>query len=226
MFKCSYGACITKTKRCDGFADCADSSDELRCKPICRYMMIFWETIKFVLTTYVVMYYSKTEYPCSSGECIPNIKICDGITDCKDRSDEKDALCQDISCPEHAFHCQIGGCIQMENLCDGFKDCLDGSDETEVVCKQLKCKEKNCYTVFCPPITSTRLTVTCNELDASGNVKGLISCDRPIPVGTIANYQCKEYYVPSNKDDLNNTKAICQVDGIWSRNVLKCEPGK
>lgn len=69
------------------------------------------------------------------------------------------------------------------------------------------------------------MTIKCNELDDSGNVKGLISCDKPIPVGTLANYECKEFYEPSNENDVNNTKAICQVDGTWSRNILKCEPG-
>lgn len=31
MFKCSYGACISKTDKCNGISNCADGSDEEGC---------------------------------------------------------------------------------------------------------------------------------------------------------------------------------------------------
>lgn len=30
-FKCKYGACISKTKKCDGVKQCIDGSDEEQC---------------------------------------------------------------------------------------------------------------------------------------------------------------------------------------------------
>lgn len=31
MFKCTYGACISKTDKCNGIKNCADNSDEEGC---------------------------------------------------------------------------------------------------------------------------------------------------------------------------------------------------
>lgn len=40
----------------------------------------------------------------------------------------------------------------------------------------------------------------------------------------MAKYNCKSYYQPINHKHLKNTKAICQPDGTWSRELLRCEP--
>lgn len=31
MYRCFYGACIIRSKKCNGIIDCADSSDESQC---------------------------------------------------------------------------------------------------------------------------------------------------------------------------------------------------
>lgn len=77
--------------------------------------------------------------------------------------------------------------------------------------------------VTCPPITSSRLSVKCRH--HTGNPRGLMPCNKPVPVGTVAEYECKEYYVPINNEEINNTKSVCQIDGTWSRKILKCIPG-
>lgn len=78
-------------------------------------------------------------------------------------------------------------------------------------------------TLRCPAITSSRILINCNE--ASGVKEGVINCSKPVPIGTVAEYSCKEYYEPYTEEDAYNTRAVCQIDGAWSRNILKCEPG-
>ncbi|KAK4875624.1 hypothetical protein RN001_012046 [Aquatica leii] len=53
-------------------------------------------------------------------------RICDGIVDCQDLSDEKSCT----YCPSDHIHCGIGRtCILSTKRCDGTIDCPDGSDE-------------------------------------------------------------------------------------------------
>ncbi|KAH0554135.1 uncharacterized protein LOC123264198 isoform X2 [Cotesia glomerata] len=85
---------------------------------------------------------------CTEGKCIPFERICDGIQDCRDGSDEnednclrKKAYCNDlvddepnnplcgIRCSIRQLRCENGDCISKDLFCDGYADCGDGSDE-------------------------------------------------------------------------------------------------
>ncbi|XP_068217563.1 low-density lipoprotein receptor-like [Palaemon carinicauda] len=64
-FQCCNGDCIPSSKRCNGYPECIDQSDEYECT--C----------------------SPEEFRCQrDGQCIDSRKKCDGRTDCSDGSDK------------------------------------------------------------------------------------------------------------------------------------------
>lgn len=64
---------------------------------------------------------------CMNGECIIKSKICDGIFDCADGSDENS--CSSGRCEPNEFKCNNRKCVLKTWRCDGENDCGDGSDE-------------------------------------------------------------------------------------------------
>lgn len=76
------------------------------------------------------------EFKCrNDGACISNVKVCNGVEDCPDGTDELG--CSDksaptdnsFSCPGGYFACGINFCIDPSAVCDGNKNCPDGLDE-------------------------------------------------------------------------------------------------
>lgn len=143
--------------------------------------------------------------------------MCNGIRECPAGEDETQ-LCQPQICPKHTFRCSYGKCISMKALCDNFNDCIDGSDESDLLCKAIGCSGPDCDFINCPQITSSRLNISCEFNDKK------VSCENEMKPGTVAKYACKEFYQPSSVIDAFNNEAICQKDGKWSTEMLKCEP--
>ncbi|KAM9852302.1 suppressor of tumorigenicity 14 protein homolog isoform 2-T2 [Aulostomus maculatus] len=122
MFACASGICIGKEQTCDGWNDCGDMSDEMKCK--C----------------------AKDQFSCGNGLCKPKLWVCDRVNDCGDGSDEKSC-----SCEENEWRCGDGVCMPQDVVCDTKKDCEDGSDEASCktspgICSDFsfKCKNGNC----------------------------------------------------------------------------------
>lgn len=64
-------------------------------------------------------------YSCGN-HCISENKVCDGIIDCEDKSDELNCDCE---LKDH-FRCSGNiSCVENIRKCDGRVDCWDASDE-------------------------------------------------------------------------------------------------
>ena len=67
------------------------------------------------------------------GECHPDNKICDGIQDCLDGTDELTCvLNSSLLCDLDQFLCPSTAamCTSLAKMCDGIDDCPDGFDES------------------------------------------------------------------------------------------------
>ncbi|CAH1265085.1 SORL1 [Branchiostoma lanceolatum] len=70
---------------------------------------------------------------CELGSCVPETKLCDGVRDCYDESDESGCVCTSAE-----FRCgNSSRCVPLSGVCDGVTDCEDASDE-------LMCQFKFC----------------------------------------------------------------------------------
>lgn len=121
-FACNSGICIAKELQCDGWNDCGDMSDEMKCR--CE----------------------KDQFPCGNGLCKPKLWVCDRVNDCGDGSDEKQC-----SCEENEWRCGNGVCLPQDVVCNNKKDCEDGSDEASCktspgICSDFsfKCNNGDC----------------------------------------------------------------------------------
>ncbi|KAG9482148.1 hypothetical protein GDO78_011047 [Eleutherodactylus coqui] len=136
QFTCKSGRCIDLARKCDGWNDCGDSSDEASCN--C----------------------SALQFRCKTNQvCKPRFFLCDGVNDCGDGSDE-----QDCQCPDKYLKCRNGKCVPQEQKCDKTDNCGDGTDESEcgnaqtTACTQntYKCDNGECITKLNPQCDGTK----------------------------------------------------------------------
>uniref|UniRef100_A0A3Q3IC56 Zmp:0000001114 n=1 Tax=Monopterus albus TaxID=43700 RepID=A0A3Q3IC56_MONAL len=120
-FTCNSGICIAKELKCDGWNDCGDMSDEMKC------------------------HCEKDQFSCLNGLCKPKMWVCDRVNDCGDGSDEKRC------CEENEWRCGNGDCLPQGVVCDKKQDCTDGSDEASCkdspgICSEFsfKCLNQEC----------------------------------------------------------------------------------
>ncbi|XP_075046656.1 suppressor of tumorigenicity 14 protein [Mixophyes fleayi] len=149
QYTCKSGRCIDQEKRCDGWNDCGDSSDETAC--VCSDIQFRCKTSQVCKPRFFLCDgvndcgdgtdESECKCPdkflkCRNGKCYPEAQKCDKTDNCGDGTDE--SQCDEVvvtSCTEFTYKCQSGQCITKLNpLCDGVNDCADGSDENAATC--------------------------------------------------------------------------------------------
>lgn len=140
QFKCVYGACVRGNATCDGVRDCADNSDELLLK--CRNETDSTDCLLEILNNSGAVFNpfrnirncENKDRTCRDGEIIKKGKNCDGVVQCKDKSDETLETCASERCFSGSFRCKYGPCKHPSVMCNGINDCADGSDELEQLC--------------------------------------------------------------------------------------------
>ncbi|XP_076176268.1 uncharacterized protein LOC143151219 isoform X2 [Ptiloglossa arizonensis] len=96
-FLCRDGKCLPSSGRCNMLGECPNSEDEANC------------TCADFLKAQLL-----------------HQKICDGVADCWDYSDEMDC----DWCKEGQFVCGNSRfCVDQDKVCNGFADCPEGEDE-------------------------------------------------------------------------------------------------
>ncbi|XP_055844274.1 basement membrane-specific heparan sulfate proteoglycan core protein isoform X29 [Episyrphus balteatus] len=122
-FECDQAQCVPIEKRCDGYPDCDDETDESNCPPLAAYCSV-------------------NEFECDKTYCIPKDQRCNGAPQCDDSTDEFNCT----YCQDGAFLCLNGQCTKNSNRCNGKSDCADSSDE-------LNCDDRLAVNDRCPRLT-------------------------------------------------------------------------
>ncbi|KAL3861185.1 hypothetical protein ACJMK2_007245 [Sinanodonta woodiana] len=220
-FQCKSGTCIDLARKCDGFPDCPDDSDEVaECfnttKVCSEGQMVCKDRLGSVRcispqewnSSICISECRQDEFQCHNGQCISAGQRCDRQSQCTDGSDEINC-----TCPVNNFQCRqtnILECIDNKLHCDGTPDCTDGSDEEGCSCAQgfFRCNDGNCV--------PDRLR--CDGIPQCEDGSDEIQCACPASDFQCANLQCID--LPMRCDGFPD--CVDRSDEIGCQPVVRC----
>ncbi|CAO2582032.1 Prolow-density lipoprotein receptor-related protein 1 [Lemmus lemmus] len=97
---------------------------------------------------------AQDEFECANGECISFSLTCDGVSHCKDKSDEKPSYCSKEATAAPPLPCERTSlCYAPSWVCDGANDCGDYSDERDCPVYNSTCDDREfmCQNRLCIP---------------------------------------------------------------------------
>ncbi|KAA0194886.1 hypothetical protein FBUS_02321 [Fasciolopsis buskii] len=137
-FVCSDGHSIPRDWICDQKADCPDGEDEAvgpHTRSQCSAESA--DAPNELHNCPSGMFACGRTSTLSARRCIPADRVCDGVYDCEDWSDEL-ASCDDPCANRNQFTCHMGQryrgepkCVPLDAVCNGHADCPAGDDESD-----------------------------------------------------------------------------------------------
>ncbi|KAH8281048.1 hypothetical protein KR054_008281, partial [Drosophila jambulina] len=219
---CSYGGCYEERQHCDGKEHCWDHTDEHPefCSPNTTNTSAI-DSWSWPRCGQSYSLFRMNHFECvNSSECLAIDRVCDGIIDCQDGSDETQAKCLISKCPNETFRCAYGGCLAQAKACDHVFHCWDKSDELRDICSK---NRSSTWAINLDPPVHTRTPEGCM---VPRNLRNLLfktfSNVLPIQVGAILpDYTVVRLSCHNNTELYGSDLNQC-LDGVWQNNWPEC----
>ncbi|KAI4480244.1 hypothetical protein M0804_010242 [Polistes exclamans] len=203
-YRCSYGACIPIKFICNLRPDCYDWSDED--EQICDRNLPEG-ACRLPGAKPGIHYKIKGCSRCRPGEVVPEFTRLDYTCDVDEWLEGSNYV-----------YCQNNRWLPSIPICSISKYDIKFIS-LYYVTHFMIFKGNNTLGITCPPILEANGAIKRCE-SKWGSHKGWVSCEKPMPIGTNAFFECPMFYERLT----GSTRIICLHDGTWNQAALSCAP--